>query len=176
MMKSSYYALQELAGVAAAKDYTTVPSKDDDISPANNDNRVPAKGDHAPLLPEGSSRAYRGRGEGFLRSIKALNEPSGRLPSLTMVGLWLLCVILLVLHIFAVLKWPTGDYGIRVLRENMDCGSHGTAFMTFIISLPLNGLATILCLPSSSFKSSKARPHPILRVIMILTTIPTHLM
>jgi hypothetical protein len=164
-MMGSSYALQELANVEigntpTAKYYTTVPS------PANNDNKVPAKVDHAPLLPEDSPRAFnwcglrRGRGEGFPR----------------MVGLWILCVILLVLHIFAVLKWPTGDYGIRVLRENMDCGSNGTGFMTFIISLPLNGLATILCLPSGSLGPSKSKLCIVLRVIMILTTIPTHLM
>lgn len=180
-MTNSDYALEELTISEAdnnlgtedytavpTQDYAAVPTQEEDISPPNRDNKASSKIYHAelprPTLPPAPEwRVFRS----FL--------PRPMLPSMLMIALYILCVILLLLHFLAITKWPKGDYGMGVLRESMDCGSHGTAFMAFIISFPLNCLSGILGLLSSVFKTKKARPHLIIRVVMILTTIPMHL-
>jgi hypothetical protein len=177
-MANSDYALEELAISEAdndldTKDCTAVPRQEKDILPPNHDNKASSKIYHAELPRPTSPPASKWRGLGrVFRSF----VPRPMVPSMLMIALYILCVIVLLLHFLAITKWPKGDYGMGVLRESMDCGSHGSAFMTFIISFPLNGLSGILCMPSSVFKTKKARPHLIIRVLMILTTIPMHLM
>jgi hypothetical protein len=94
-------------------------------------------------------------------------------PSLELFIFWILCSVLLVLHILAVLRWPTEDYGIRVLRESFDCGSNGTAFLTFLVTIPLNLLATFV---AYALGFVAKRSNFILQVVAVLTIIPTHLL
>ena len=96
-MSELNYGLQELEPVRidntpAAKDDTAVVSREDDITPANNDNQVSSEDNPAPPVIRGSPS-----GGGFPRPV---------LPELSMVGLWTLCVVVLALHILAVLRWP----------------------------------------------------------------------
>ncbi|KAF8861219.1 hypothetical protein BDZ45DRAFT_776444 [Acephala macrosclerotiorum] len=102
--------------------------------------------------------------------LSALPRPSH---SRMLVMSWILCCLLLVLHILAVSRWPRGDYGIGILRESFDCGSGGTAFVTFFITIPMNGIATLLVYILGLVAK---RSSLILKITAILMCVPTHLL
>jgi hypothetical protein len=104
--------------------------------------------------------------------------PRPMLPDWKMLAMYIFCAGMLVGHFFAIARWPTGEYGMGVLQESMNCTSNGSAYMVFLIAFPLNLLSSILCLPSTLFKSEgrRRRPHFIIRWVMVLATIPLHLL
>lgn len=87
--------------------------------------------------------------------------------------LLLICGLLLIPHAFLVYRWPHGDYGIGVLNEHFLCGSHGEAFMIFLIQLPINAMASLIVYAAGYIRWKACWP---MKVVLFLVTIPAHLL
>ena len=83
--------------------------------------------------------------------------------------LWLFCGLLLIPHTFLVYRWPHGDYGIGVLNDHFYCGSHGEAFMVFLIQLPINVMASLIVYAAGYIRVKAWFP---LKVALFLLSIP----
>ncbi|KUJ12920.1 uncharacterized protein LY89DRAFT_196973 [Mollisia scopiformis] len=161
-------------------DGQTVPLNDDETTPLRDDeNANLTKDDTQPSIFTRMGRAF---------STALFYIP---MPSFKLLALWGICAGLLKLHLDLLHRWPQGDYGIGVLKESMDCGSHGAAYMAFAVQLPTNILATFLATALGSARASMAIdaarladsgmlvlaiPLYILQIVPLLMTIPTHLL
>lgn len=104
--------------------------------------------------------------EAFLRAFSFLFR---RRPDSKAILLWLFCGLLLIPHAFLVYRWPHGDYGIGVLNDHFYCGSHGEAFMIFLIQLPINAMATGIVYAAGYIRVKAWFP---LKVVLFLLSIP----